>query len=85
MDKVTRQQMLNWQRWTDALQYGSLGLLILTIVLMESLTKQQAKAAIWYCAGTVFTVGTIAFLVARISVKKSKQYFDSEFKRIKDL
>lgn len=83
MKQVTKVESDKWQRWTDVLQYGTLGGLLGTIIILEFLPIEESKKIVWYFAGALLIMGTIAFIVSRKALKIKMQYLDQEFNRWK--
>lgn len=74
-----------WQGWADVFQFGSLGLMIAGIFLLESLTKEQARIVVWYYGGFLFITATIGFFLARKALKLKMIYLKAEGKRVSGL
>lgn len=74
-----------WQGWADFLQFGSLGMLFVAIFVLNSLTKAQARVAVWYFAGFIFVMATIAFFIAQKALKYRMAYLNTEHKRVVEL
>lgn len=71
-----------WQGWADFLQFGSLGLLFISLFVLEALPKETARAVVWYWAGFMFVLATVAFFVAQKALKYKMGYLNSEGKRV---
>lgn len=80
-----RQLADKWNGWADFLQFSSLGGLFAMIFILESLSKAQARVAIWYLAAFLFVYATIAFFVARKALKYRMAYMNAEHTRVSGL
>lgn len=74
-----------WQGWTDVFQFGTLGLLFVTMFILNSLPKAEAKAVVWYFAGVLFILATTGFLLGRVAIKKQSTYMKAEQERLTGL
>lgn len=73
-----------WNGWADFLQFGTLGLLVFSMFILDALPKETAKAIIWYWAAVMFVLATTAFIVARIALKHRMKYLNAEGERVSE-
>lgn len=74
-----------WEGWADFLQFGSLGLLLMSVILFNALGKDIVKHFIWYWAAVMFILATTAFIVARVALKHKMRYLNAEGDRVSNL
>jgi hypothetical protein len=77
-----KQDATKWQGWADVFQFGTLGLLFGAILVLNSLSKQQARVAVWYIAGFLFVTATMGFVLGMIATKKTSTYLHAEGDRV---
>jgi hypothetical protein len=74
-----------WQGWAEIFQFGSLGLLFLTLLVLRALSQQQARTVVWYFVSVLFITATIGFVLAQKALKYRMAYLNAEGKRIDGL
>lgn len=74
-----------WRGWADLFQFGSLGMLFVTIFVCNSLTKAQARVIVWYFAALISIMATIGFFVSRKALKYETDYLNAESNRVGSL
>lgn len=74
-----------WGGWADFLQFGSVGLLLASVFLLDALPKETARTVVWYWAGFMFVLATVAFFVARKALKYRMFYLRAEAGRVSSL
>ena len=80
---VTKEEYLKWANTTSFLQYSSLAFLLVGVFILENMSKEEAKANVWYFAGFMFVYATASFIVGNISGKKTSKYLRDEHEAIK--
>ena len=74
-----------WRKLADTLQYTLLAYLFIGLVILETLSKENARVAVWYFAGIMIVLLVICFLVDMKAFKLEKQYFRENLKHIKEM
>jgi hypothetical protein len=64
-----------WEAWADVLRFGTLGLLLVSLIALNALDKEFARSIIWYWAGGLFSLATAGFILGHIANKKMSAYF----------
>lgn len=74
-----------WEGWANFFQFGTLGMLFAMILILESISKEQARVVVWYLGGFLFVTATIGFFLARKALKLKMIYLNSEKDRVSGL
>ena len=82
MKKVTREQWQKWEGIESAFQYSTLAILLGSVIILNGLSKGEAKAVIWYWAAGMFALASVTFIIGIISGRVRRQYFAQESERL---
>lgn len=82
---VTREEHEKWSNICWGFQVASIVMLFITIFVLNSLSKQDAKSVVWWMVIPIFIVGTIGFITGEISIRKTNAYFKQKYQGIKDI
>ena len=77
-----RSEANKWEGWAELFQFGTLGLLFMSIFILKSLPHRQAKVVVWYIAGVLFVTATIGLILGHKAANKTSKYLKSESNRV---
>jgi len=70
-----------WQRYTDMLQYGSIGGLVAVVFILEAVSKQTARIIVWPLAAGILILATISFFFSLKADKYRKDWMETTIER----
>lgn len=77
-ENTTKELSKKLQNWADFFQYGTIGFLIGSVFLLETVDKETARVLVWYIGGFLLITAIIGYVLANKALKARMKYLNEQ-------
>lgn len=72
------------ESWADIVRFGTLGILLVSSILILLLPREFVQSWIWYWVGIMLVLTTLGFILGEIAIRRMNDYFNYVTKELRN-